>query len=170
MKTETLAKLACAYSGLVWGLFWIPLRTLDALGVRGLWATLIFYAVPAVLTLPVMLWRWRDTLAGGIGLQATGLVSAFGLLLYSVSVLYTDVVKAMLLFYLTPIWSTLLARAVLGEPITAVRWLAMAMGIGGTLIIFNIDLGIPMPRNVGDWLALASGVMWAITAVRLRRE
>src|SRR4051812_1518632 len=105
MKTETLAKLACAYSGLVWGLFWIPLRTLNGSGVRDLWAVVAFYVAPLVLSFVVMLWRWRETRAGGLGLQITGFVSAFGLVLYSVSVLYTDVVRAMLLFYLTPIWS-----------------------------------------------------------------
>jgi drug/metabolite transporter (DMT)-like permease len=170
MKTETLAKIACAYSGMVWGLFWIPLRTLESVGVTGLWATLIFYAAPMLLSLPVLVWRWRQTLDGGLGLQVTGIVAAFGLVLYSISVLYTDVIKAILLFYLTPIWSTLLARAVLGEPITLARWLAMALGIGGIVVIFGTDVGLPLPRTVGDWLALASGVLWAVTAVRLRRE
>ena len=46
MKNETLAKFACAYSGLVWGLFWIPIRGLASAGIEGLWATLFFYAVP----------------------------------------------------------------------------------------------------------------------------
>ncbi|MBL8908866.1 MAG: DMT family transporter [Rhizobiales bacterium] len=170
MKIETLAKIACAYSGMVWGLFWIPLRTLEASGITGLWATLIFYAAPLVLASPVLVWRWRELVAGGIGLQMTGILAAFGLVLYSISVLYTDIVKAILLFYLTPIWSTLLGRVVLGETITPVRWLAMALGLTGIVVIFGIDTGLPLPRNVGDWLALASGILWAMTAVRLRRE
>lgn len=170
MKTETLAKIACAYSGMVWGLFWIPLRTLEGAGITGLWATLVFYAAPLVLAAPILGWRWREVIAGGAGLQITGIISAFGLVLYSMSVLYTDIVKAILLFYLTPIWSTLLGRVVLGETITPVRWLAMALGLIGIVTIFGIDSGLPVPRNIGDWLALASGIMWAITAVRLRRE
>jgi drug/metabolite transporter (DMT)-like permease len=170
MKNETLAKIACAYSGMVWGLFWIPLRTLEGAGITGLWATLFFCFVPLMLILPVLAWRWRPFVDGGIGLQLTGAVSAVSLVLYAVSVLYTEVVKAMLLFYLTPIWSTLLARAVLGEAITPVRWFAMALGIGGILVIFGIETGIPIPRHIGDWLALVAGILWAVTAVRLRRE
>ncbi len=170
MKTETLAKIACAYSGMVWGLFWIPLRTLEGAGINGLWATLVFYTAPLILAAPVLIWRWREVVAGGIGLQLTGIIAAFGLVLYSVSVLYTDIVKAILLFYLTPIWSTLLGRVVLGETITPVRWLAMALGIIGIVVIFGLDSGLPIPRNIGDWLALTSGIMWAITAVRIRRE
>ena len=38
MKTETLAKIACAYSGMVWGLFWIPLRTLEGAGPVEVWS------------------------------------------------------------------------------------------------------------------------------------
>jgi len=59
MKTETRAKVACAYSGFVWGLFWIPVRHLDAVGISGLWAIFYFYALPFLLSLPVMVWRWR---------------------------------------------------------------------------------------------------------------
>ena len=131
MKTETLAKIACAYSGMVWGLFWIPLRTLEAAGITGLWATLVFYLAPLIAMSPMLVWRWKPFRDGGLGCSSPAWCRPAGLVLYSVSVLYTEVVKAMLLFYLTPIWSTLLARVVLGEAITPVRWVAMALGIGG---------------------------------------
>jgi drug/metabolite transporter (DMT)-like permease len=170
MRTETLAKLACAYSGLVWGLFWIPLRTLDQQGIEGLWAAFVFYIAPVLLTLPLMVWRWRKIVEGGVSLQVTGLAAALGLVFYSIAVLNTEVVRAMLLYYLTPVWSTILARIMLGEAITPVRWLAMAVALLGMLIIFGIDVGLPLPRNLGDWLALASGVVWAWAAVRLRTE
>src|SRR5215210_53509 len=114
MRDETLAKLACAFAGCVWGLLWIPLRVLDAGGLTGLWATFAFYAWPMVLVLPAMAWRWRQTLDGGLSLQLTGFASALGLVFYSVALLYTDVIQVMLLFYLTPVWSTLLARWFLG--------------------------------------------------------
>lgn len=169
-RSETLAKLACAYSGVVWGLFWIPLRALDESGITGAWATVLFYTVPAVLCLPVALWRWRSVLAGGWGLQLTGLVTGTALVLYADSLVYTEVIRAMLLYYTTPVWSTLLARLVLKEPITAVRWLAIALGVAGMLVIFGIDVGAPLPRNVGDWMALAGGILWAVAAVRMRGD
>ena len=169
-QTETLAKLACAYSGVVWGLFWIPLRALDGSGVTGAWATVLFYFVPAVLFLPIALWRWRALLAGGWGLQLTGLVTGTAVVLYADGLVYTEVIRAMLLYYMTPVWSTLLARLILKEPITAVRWLAIALGFSGMLVIFGIDVGAPLPRNVGDWMALAGGFCWAIAAVRMRGD
>jgi len=170
MKIETLAKFACAYSGLVWGLFWIPIRHLADAGIEGLWATLFFYAVPFVLCLPLLLFRWRQAFNGGLRLQALGFVAAVSLVLYSVAILYTDVVRATLLFYLTPLWSTLLARILLGEPITALRWLAMAVAILGMLVIFHADSGIPLPEKPGDWIALASGFLWSIASILLRAD
>jgi drug/metabolite transporter (DMT)-like permease len=168
MREETAAKLACAYSGVVWGLFWIPLRALEANGIAGPWATAVFYAVPFVLILPLVAWRWRQTLQGGLYLQATGIVLALGLALYAISVLHTEVMRAMLLFYLTPVWSALFARAALGESITPIRWFAMFLGLAGLAVILGHEAGIPWPRNAGDWMALASGVLWAVAAVMLR--
>lgn len=170
MKIETLAKLACAYSGLVWGLFWIPVRGLADAGIDGLWATFFFYSVPFVLSLPLLALRWRPAVAGGVWLQILGLVPAVSLVLYSISILYTDVVRAALLFYLTPLWSTLLARIFLGEPITSLRWLAMALAILGMLVIFHIDAGIPLPEQPGDWIALASGFLWSVASILLRAD
>jgi len=170
MRTETLAKLACAYSGVVWGLFWIPLRALDELGVTGAWATALFYLVPALLILPLMLARWRKLVAGGLSLQLTGLVTGVAVVLYADSLIYTEVIRAMLLYYLTPVWSTILARLFLGEPITAVRWLAIALGLAGLLVIFGVDVGAPMPRNVGDWMGLVAGFCWGVAAVRMRGD
>ena len=170
MKTETLAKLACAYSGLVWGLFWIPIRGLADAGIEGLWATLFFYAVPLALSLPLLLLRWRQAISGGLWLQVLGCVAAVSLVLYSVSILYTAVVRATLLFYLTPLWSTLLARIFLGEAITTLRWLAMAIAILGMLVIFHADSGIPLPENPGDWIALASGFLWSVASILLRAD
>ncbi|MGE0240456.1 MAG: DMT family transporter [Parvibaculaceae bacterium] len=170
MKTETLAKFACAYSGMVWGLFWIPIRALDAAGIEGLWATFYFYALPFALSLPALLLRWRPTIAGGLKLQLLGLVPAMSLVLYSVSILYTDVVRATLLFYLTPLWSTLLARLFLGEPITPLRWLAMAVALLGMLVIFHADSGIPLPERPGDWIALGAGFLWSVASILLRAD
>lgn len=170
MKTETLAKLACTYSGLVWGLFWIPVRSLAEAGITGLWAIFFFYTVPFTLSLPLLLARRRPALAGGLWLQVLGFVPAVSLVLYSVSILYTDVVRATLLFYLTPLWSTLLARFFLGEPITPLRWLAMAVAILGMLVIFRADIGIPLPEHPGDWIALASGFLWSVASILLRAD
>jgi drug/metabolite transporter (DMT)-like permease len=169
LNEETRAKLACAYSGLVWGLFWIPLRQLEQAGIPGLWANLTFYLAPLLIVLPVLPFRWRGIASGGLDLQLKSMITALSLVCYSVAVLYTEVVRAMLLFYLTPIWSALLARLILGDAITPVRWVAMAIGFAGMFVILNDGItGLPLPSTSGDWLAVLSGFGWAVAAVSLR--
>ena len=166
---ETKAGLACLYAGAVWGLFWIPLRALEDAGLHGLWITVVYFLVPTIGLLPVTLWRWRHVRAGGIQLQLTALISGGALLLYTTSIVYTDVVRAILLFYLMPVWATILARIYLGDKITGIRIIAMVLAIFGMLTIFGLGAQFPMPQNIGDWLGLAAGFVWAIAMVRIRQ-
>ena len=128
-----------------------------------------FYLSPLVVVVPLLAWRLPQLRAGGADLQFKGIMVAIGMVPYSVSLLYTDVVRAILLFYLTPIWSALLARLVLGEAITPVRWFSMGLGFLGLIVILKSDGALPLPGNAGDWLAFAAGVLWAAAAVSLRR-
>ncbi len=107
---------------------------------------------------------------GGWSLQITAMSAGLALTLYTFSFIYTEVVRAMLLFYLTPVWSTILARLILGDAITGLRIVAMSLAITGMLIIFGLGMNFPIPQNVGDWMGLASGMAWAIAAVRLRQS
>jgi drug/metabolite transporter (DMT)-like permease len=74
----------------------------------------------------------------------------------------------MLLFYLTPIWATILARIFLGDLITPSRVTAMVLAILGMLTIFGLGAQFPIPQNIGDWLGIGSGFLWAVAMVRIR--
>ena len=165
---EFKAKLACLYAGAVWGLFWIPLRALEDAGINGLWITVVYFLIPTICLIPIVLSRWQHVKQGGISLQLTTMLSGGALLLYSTSIVYTDVVRAMLLFYLTPIWATILARIFLGDLITPSRIIAMLMAILGMLTIFGLGARFPIPQNIGDWLGIGSGFLWAVAMVRIR--
>jgi len=164
------ARLACIYAGITWGLFWIPLRMLDSAGINGAWATVLFYAVPLILFLPYLVFRWKRILRCGLPLHFIGMASGTALALYADALIYTEVVRGLLLFYLTPVWSLILARIVLGEAITAPRMIAILLGISGMLVMLGIDTGIPLPRNIGDWMGLLGGLGWAVAAVLLRQD
>jgi drug/metabolite transporter (DMT)-like permease len=47
---------------------------------------------------------------------------------------------------------------------------AIVLGIAGLLVILGVDQGVPWPRNIGDWMALISGLGWAVAAVLLRKD
>lgn len=165
---EFKAKLACLYAGAVWGLFWIPLRALEEAGINGLWITVVYFLIPTICLMPVVILRWQHVKEGGISLQLTTMLSGGALLLYSTSIVYTDVVRAILLFYLTPIWATILARIFLGDLITPSRVIAMVLAILGMLTIFGLGARFPIPQNIGDWLGIGSGFLWAVAMVRIR--
>ena len=170
LELETRARLACIYSGIAWGLFWIPLRMLDRAGIYGAWATVLFYLVPLFVFLPYAVLHWNKILRCGWSLHFIGLATGTSLALYANAMLYTEVVYGMLLYYMTPIWSFILARIVLGETITTPRILAIIIGVTGMLVMFGIDVGIPLPRNTGDWMGLLGGMGWAVAAVLLRKD
>lgn len=164
------ASLACAYSGIAWGLFWIPLRGMDRAGVTDAWATVLFYAIPLLCFIPWIVRNWRRIARCGWPLHFIGIATGASLAFYSNAMLYTEVVRGLVLYYTTPIWSLLLARLLLGESITIPRLLAILFGVTGMLVMFGVDLGFPWPEHIGDWMALIGAIGWAIAAVLLRKD
>ena len=149
---------------MMWGVFWYPLRWFDSIGAGGAWVSLIFNAVAALSALPWMINRaaWH-----GFSRQLlNGLLLGSAFALYTVSLVMTDVIHAILLFYLTPLWSTLVSWLFLGQRLTASRVIAMVFGFSGMALILGISEGLPVPRNAGDWIALASGMLWAAGTLR----
>ncbi len=170
LSLKARASLACAYSGVAWGLFWIPLRGMDSAGVTDAWATVLFYGMPLVLFSPWIFKNWRRIVRCGWSLHFIGIATGASLAFYSNAFLYTEVVRGLVLYYTTPVWSLLLARIVLGETITPARILAIMFGLAGMLVMFGIDLGVPWPKNIGDWMALIGALGWAVAAVLLRKD
>lgn len=168
--TELRASLAVAYSGIAWGLFWIPLRFMDRAGIIDAWATVLFFGIPLVAFIPWIIINWKRIWRCGWSLHFIGIATGSSLVFYSDALLYTEVVRALVIFYLTPVWSMLLARIVLGEEITPSRVAAIVLGIAGLIVILGVDQGVPWPRNIGDWMALISGLGWAVAAVLLRKD
>ena len=168
-RTEKFAKIACTAAGAIWGIYWIPLRAINDAGIEGSWATMMLYLIPFLVMLPIGLFRWRQIISTGWPLQGIAIIGGAALVFYSTAFLYTDVIHATLLYYLTPIWSALLARIWLKEAITRDRTIAIILGTLGLLVILNAEQGFPLPRNAGDWMALVSGLIWALFANLMRR-
>ena len=169
-RKDLLPSLAVVAAGVVWGAFWLPLRALEAGGLSGAWAPLPPVLASVLMLLPVVLWRWRRLAAAGWPIAVMGMAGGTGYALYSDALLLTEIVTAILLFYLTPVWSTILSRLFLGQPITAVRMVAITLGLAGLWVILGIDGGFPAPRGLGDWMGLMSGMIWAGATVGFRKH
>lgn len=163
-KSHLLPAIAVSLCGAVWGTYWYPLRWFETQGVGGAWVSLIFNIVAALATLPLLIHAasWR-----GFRRQAiTGLMLGCAFSLYTISVVMTDVLHALLLFYLTPVWSSLAVWLLFGERLSLRRLLAMLFGFAGLCLILGVTSGLPLPRNLGDIVALASGMLWAAGTLR----
>jgi drug/metabolite transporter (DMT)-like permease len=80
-----------------------------------------------------------------------------------------EVVRVVLLLYLSPIWAVLLARVLLGERLPSRAWATLVVAMTGALIIlWQPALGIPWPRDHSDWLAISSGFGFACSNVLIR--
>ncbi len=164
-----VASVALVFGGMMWGLYWIPVRFFVDQGLSGAWPGIVMYSA-ALVGLAPFLWRdrrdlllrWQDLMFSGV---FTG--AAFGL--FTISLIYTDVVRAILLFYLTPVWGTIVGLVFLGERLTLIRLLGLACGLGGMIIVLGGEQIIPCPSNAGDWAALLSGMAWAVGTLGLYR-
>ena len=114
-RPDLLPSVVLALIGMSWGVFWLPMRLLDEIGLGGAWATLAVFATALVLLFPVIIARRRRLAAGGTSLLVTGMITGAAFALYATALVLTEVVYTILLFYLTPVWSTLLGRIMLGE-------------------------------------------------------
>ena len=170
--TPKFASLAVFVIGIFWGLYWLPVRDIDRLGIGGAWGTLAI-TLGAMITLAPFLWGKRAHLrqADPLALLAIATGGA-AFTLYSVGFIYGRVALVTLLFYLTPVWSTLLARFIFGWDTPRLRIIAMGVGLIGLLIMLGAKGEAPLPRNIGEWMGLASGLLWAIgsTGIKARPE
>ena len=167
MRKDLLPSAGIALGASMWGLFWIPVRGIETAGVESFWAGPVVFAAGGVLFLPVLILRIRTLIAGWRAFLLPGLLSGLAFSLYTASLLITELVRAMLLFYISPLWSILLGVFILNEKLTLNRMLAVLLSLGGLYVMLMVEGGFPIPRNAGDWLALASGICWSVASVRL---
>lgn len=166
-----LPALALVFNAFTWGLSWYPLRLLQGAGVHALWATTLIYVVAvAVIGLhqPRAIGQVLRTPALWVLVLASGTTNAS----FNWAMTLGDVVRVVLLFYLMPLWTVLLARVLLHERLTPMALLRVALALGGAGIVLWPEggAGLPLPRSLSDWLAVGGGFSFALNNVMLRRE
>jgi drug/metabolite transporter (DMT)-like permease len=164
-QSTLIPSLAVAASAVFWGTTWIPLRRIDGPGVPAEWSGLLIYLVPALLVLPMILLRRNRIVAGGLPLLVSAIAVGACNGLFAVSMVFGEIGMIILLFYLNPIWATLLERAVIGTPIAGFRWAGIGLGLLGLVALQGLAGRWPLPSNAAEWMGLAAGLCWAIGLV-----
>ncbi len=161
--------LALLYAATFWGLVWYPARWLEQAGVAGLWQTLVSYGSALAVMLLArgfpLRGLGRDPWAVGVLVLAAGWTNVAFLL----AVIGDQVVRVLILFYLSPLWATLLGHWLLGERLRPLTWAALALGLGGAVVMLYRPDVLQQPVGRGDWLALSAGFAFAVTNVMTRR-
>ena len=62
-----------------------------------------------------------------------------GFVLCGLGLVVASVIKTTVLFYLTPLWATLFAYVALSERVGLGRWLAIAGGLLGCLLVMRVN-------------------------------
>ena len=151
----------------MWGLFWIPQRALEAGGLTGGWATISQMVIPFAMLLPISVWRLYKGQSFGLEYPLIGLLFGGGIACYANSFLLTDVVRALILFYITPVWTTIFEIVFLRQIPRFYRYITLVLALSGVWIVFGQEGVIPLPQNSGDWIALLGGILIAASAVRM---
>ena len=159
--------LALAISAGAWGIYWLPQRILEEGGLTGGWGTIAQMIIGVLLLSPIAIWRRIKGRTTGLELPMVGLLVGGGFICYALSFLLTDVVRALILFYMTPIWTTIFEMLFLKRRPGIERVLTLGLALGGLWIVFSKQTIIPLPQNAGDWLALAGGAIFAGGMIRL---
>ena len=160
---------ALLLSATLWGVFWYPLRLLEQQGLAGLWSSLVIYGAALVAGLP-LLWRARHHFRQPRLLLLLALASGWTNIAFILAVLEGNVVRVMLLFFLSPLWTVLLGRFILGERLNTAARLTLLLAVTGSVImLWDSELGVPWPREAADWLAISAGFAFALANVLVRR-
>lgn len=151
----TLALIAA----LLWGIWWIPIRYLETLGLSGSWGSVAMNggaALAAILWMLVMRVPFRLDRRGLTGALLIGLAVTT----YSVAITLSDVVRVVLLFYLAPAWGKIIEWAFMGQRWGWTSTVAVALALGGAYLVLGGEISLEA-INVGDALAMFSGLAWA---------
>ncbi len=169
MSVNTLAALGLLLNALAWGLSWWPFRELQTFGLHPLWSNVFIFSLAVIAICIVRPKAWRGMIAApalwlvalGAGLTNIG---------FNWAVTVGDVVRVVLLFYMMPVWSMLLAWLILGERPTSTSLARVLLAIAGVALVLKTpESPWPVPSSLADWLALMGGFCFALNNAMLRR-
>lgn len=162
------AMLMVLISSSVWGLLWIPLRYIESFGLTGIWSNTYF----AIVSIPLLYGLSKSHLTDRSFWPiygSAGLFIGLGFICYTLGLIVGSVTKTTLLFYLLPIWASILGMFFLGEKLKPILWLCNLTGLLGCALILGVNHH-EMQFDRTDILGFLSGIFWAIGSVIVSRN
>ncbi|MDH5649665.1 MAG: DMT family transporter [Gammaproteobacteria bacterium] len=169
-KTISAPVIALLIGAAMWGVVWYPMRLLESEGLSGLWLTLIIYFSALLATLPFSYRSFPELIGAPGTVVPLAIAAGWTNVAFVLAILDGNVMRVLLLFYLSPLWAVILGYVFLKERPSRLAWITIWVAIAGAaLMLWHPELGIPWPHNKADWLAMTSGFAFAVSNVVVRK-
>jgi drug/metabolite transporter (DMT)-like permease len=170
--SQAFAVFGLLFGAVCWGVIWYPYRLLAEAGISGVAASFYTYGLAMVLVGLYYAKYWRGIFKLPLSIIWLSLVAGWTNLSYVLAVIDGEVMRVMLLFYLSPLWTLILAHFLLKEKTQMSGYIAIAMALVGAFIMLHDPAlsSLPLPRNNAEWLGLSAGIGFSLTNVITRQS
>ncbi len=155
-------------ASVLWGLSWLPLKGINAMGIDGIGLIFFSYGILALFLSPLLLrqisiWKEHKKMMLLIAFFGGGANLAF-----TYALINGEVIRVMVLFYLLPVWGVAGGRLFLKEQIDRWRYLGVFLAISGAFFILGGFEVLDAPPSWIDLIALASGIFFSMNNLLFR--
>ncbi len=172
-KQQPLAIFGLLFGAFCWGIVWYPYRLMDVSGVPGIVSSFYTYIITLVMGCVIFARHWRGVTKVPKNIILLSLVAGWTNLSYVIAIIDGEVMRVMLLFYLAPLWTLIMAHFWLHEQTSKTGYIAIAVSLIGAYIMLANPLSgtleLPLPKSQSDWFALSAGIGFATTNVMTRK-
>ena len=169
-KSDKILSLIIVVSSCAWGLYWLPLRSIEQSGIVGSWSIVLVNSCPLIILVPLIFFNLDKLKKYPKPIFFAGIMIGAAFTFYANGLVQTSVIRATLLFYLSPIWSTIIGIIWLNERLTIARVISIIVAlIGLILLLYDFRNQETAMLNFGDFSSILSGLFWALGASILKK-
>jgi drug/metabolite transporter (DMT)-like permease len=167
---KTIAASGLLFNACFWGILWFPMRLLNDAGATGAGSTLLVYLIASLIFALIRPNTVKELMSSSCLLVLIGLLAGWGNVGFVIGMIDGEVIRVTILFYLSPLWTMLSSRVLLGEKLRPIGWLTVFSSLIGMLImIWRPGQGLFLPNTASDWMGLSAGVSFALCNVLTRK-
>jgi drug/metabolite transporter (DMT)-like permease len=174
IATSVSAVSSLLFGAACWGIIWFPYRILAEAGFSAIVSSFYTYSLVVILAGIYFAKHWRGLFNKPLSIVWLALVAGWTNLAYVLAVIDGEVMRVMLLFYLSPLWTLILAHFWLKERTNFRGIMIISLSLlGAFIMLYDFSGGaasLPLPRNTAEWIALSSGMGFSLTNVITRKS
>jgi len=170
--SQSIAIFGLLFGAFCWGIIWFPYRLMSEAGMAGAASSFYTYSIAIMIAGIYLAKHWRGIFELPLSIVFLGVVAGWTNLAYVLAVIDGEVMRVMLLFYLSPLWTLILAHFWLKEKTSVKGYVAIAVSLlGAFVMLYNPQVSsLPLPRDTAEWLALSAGIGFSLTNVLTRQS